>query len=200
MAPNKQRRHLARLAAQQRKAPEQRTQSDVLYHGDPDDNQSSPSDTEIVANLDGPDSWIFDIQINELDAISSRPWLEWKKGAGSQLRKAHNGYGGSSLYAKQAEHRRRVASGTNCRPISSYFDSSAVENVAAPEISSPVLLEIVDDEEKESGDNNDFSASAINTAISKLNEIVQLRNNAQIEKRSKASKFDFIHHLSVLRF
>lgn len=131
-----------------------------------------------------------------MNAISSNLFLEWKEGAGFHLRKPHNGYGRSSKYAKQAEQRQRVASATGCRSISSYFEPSVVSNVSAPENE----LEIVDDEENESENNNYFSANAVNNAISKLNVIVQLRNNAQIEKRSKTSKFDFIRHLCVLRF
>ena len=193
MAPSKQRRHLTRLAAQKRKASTPTSQLlDVPLPG-----RQSESDTN--ETIEGPDSWIFDIEDNDLNAISGKPWLEWKDNAGLHIRKPYNGYGRSSKYAKQAEKRRRVASAAGCRSIQSYFEPSVA--ISAPNVAPVVELEVLpDDDVNEPDSENGFSDKALDDAINKLNVIVQLRNNALIEKRSKTSKFDFIRHLCILRF
>jgi hypothetical protein len=105
MAPSKQRRHLNRLAANNRKNLEQTSQ--LLDAPLPAHHEGNQSESATNETTDGPDSWIFDIEEEDLNSISEKPWLEWKDGAELHSRKPHNGYGRSSSFAKQAERRRR---------------------------------------------------------------------------------------------
>ena len=54
---------------------------------------------------------------NELDDLSTQSWLQWKDGAGSLLRKAHNATGRSTFFAKQREKRRMVEFFSGCKNI-----------------------------------------------------------------------------------
>lgn len=62
-----------------------------------------------------------------------------------------------------------------------------MSSIASPENGTEVEAEIDDYEENDS-ENKEFRASALNDAISELNVIIQIRNNAQIR------------HLSILWF
>lgn len=154
---------------------------------------------DLVTSEDtGLDVWVQQFSDEQIDDISNRCWLQWKNGAGSQLRKAHNGTGRSTFFARQAEKRRMVESMSGCKNLLHYFSSKS----AIVEPPNEVDCEAVE------GDQNllcsvsdpDVPKRSIEEAIEKLRKIVQIRDNSRLEKRRGSSQFDFIRHVCILRY
>lgn len=153
-----------------------------------------------LADLDNDalDGWVEQYSEQQIDEISSQCWLKWKDGAGSQLRKAHNGFGRSTVFARQAEKRRMVKSMSGCKNIFHYFTPQSC------------IDEPTNDVNAEAGDDDlchlpctpdpDVPERSIAEAIEKLSNIVQIRNNARLEKRRGSKQFDFIRYICILRY
>ena len=193
MAPlSKQKRHLKRVAKRLRKSPPSPQRS--LPHDaielppSPLASLSNPIDDEFEAIDENLDSWVECFDENQIDELCSKFWLLWNEGAGKQFRKAYDGTGRSSMFAKRAEKRRREQLMSQSRNLHSYFSSTSS---LQPEDCRPDVLEKDEDEN---------TVSSVNAAIEALQSVVRISSNQRAEKHTPQTKFEFLRHLAVLRF
>ena len=195
---SKQRRHIQRLADATRRLPPANDDAEAVVQSVETVSLSTIANIDLAADVtvsddNDLDGWVHKISDNQLEEISAQCWLQWKQGAGSQLRKAQNGTGRSTFFAKQAEKKRMVESMSGCKNILHYFASDR------PPVEDSVLEE-GDLSLEPSIPDQDVPEKSIGAAIEKLKAIVQIKNNARLEKRRGLSQFDFIRHLCVLNY
>ena len=179
--PNKRRRHILRLALLKKTQPSREHEAEVIKIGD--ESQSDVESDDVYQNDN--DEWCQDYHDGSSPAVHPAI-LVWKEGAGSHLRKAHDGTGRSTKFARLAEKRKRERSMAGCKTLMSYFGQGDEENITG--------------ERPYDGKNPIDQSADIDQAINTLKEATSIRNNVAIEKRNKKSQFEFVRHLCVLRY
>jgi hypothetical protein len=195
MAPlSKQKRHIKRVAELLWK-PTTATQESASHDAadlsaSPVPDQAVIPDADFEAIDEDLDSWVACFDEEQIDEMWSKPWLQWKKGAGKQFRKAYDGTGRSSVFAKRAEKRRREQLMSQSKDLYEYLGNN---NSLRPEEDPEII---------EEGSNNDDGSSlfSFESAIEKLNSIVRISSNQRIQMNTSKTKFEFSRHLAVLRF
>ena len=134
----------------------------------------------------------------QMGPVMSR--LQWQKCAGSHLRKAYNGTGRSTVFARKAILKKRQQIMLGSRPLTSYFARQS-STISDP---SPNVTETSGDTTCASpsldGSEEIVETSSLEIAIQRLNDIFTMRNNSIMERRCHHSKFDHIRYVCILRF
>ena len=168
----------------------------------------APTDTELMADLNEDDDRIMFISDEEVETLLSK--LQWKEGAGAHLRKAYNGTGRSTMFARKAIMKKREQTMKGCRSLTSYFaKQGSPESECSPKTSESIVCNIdgtndsadpLDTDVDSDNSNSSLVLKLMDDAIQRLGDIVRLNNSSDLDRKSRHSKFDHVRYLCILRF
>ena len=167
-------------------------------HAFVDDERPSDDNDEKPVEEDDDDRHML-LNDDDVETVLSR--LQWKEGAGSHLRKAHNGTGRSTAFARKALMKKQEQSMKGFRPLTSYFARQDKVEIDANTMNLQPENYHDDDEtvDAEIGPGS-LDIPSLDAAVNRLQVIAKMSNNSEDEKRHRHSKFDHIRFLCMLRF